>query len=137
MSDLRNCPFCGNTCTVSIRVSGSYRDAIVICDGCEAQRSTDDAWVSPDEDERGLSDLVAAWNRRAPDPDHARLERELAEAREALRPFAEYNEATDPGDWADDSGEIGEQIVGAFRRSIKLGDLRRARRILQDTEKSE
>lgn len=60
------CPFCGETATASIRESGAYRDAIVVCDGCEADISTTDAWLTPDEDARGLSDAITAWNRRAP-----------------------------------------------------------------------
>lgn len=57
-------------------------------------------------------------------------ETSLADARRLLKPFADYNAATDPGEWASDDGEIGEQIVGAYRRSIKLGDLRAAARFL-------
>ncbi|RWF44248.1 MAG: hypothetical protein EOS65_02410 [Mesorhizobium sp.] len=63
----------------------------------------------------------------------ARQGEALKLAREVIRPFAEYNAATDPGDWASD-GEIGEQIVGAFRRSIKLRDLRAARAFLSTLE---
>jgi hypothetical protein len=61
----------------------------------------------------------------------SRLRERYREALDIIRPFAAYNEATDPGDWASD-GEIGEQIIGAYRRSIKLRDLRAARAFLAE-----
>ena len=55
----------------------------------------------------------------------------IRELEAALAPFANYSEATDPGDWAGD-GEIAEQYRNGLRVSIRLSALREAARISKE-----
>ena len=66
-----------------------------------------------------------------------RLTAERDAMREALKPFAAYVEAVDPDGHASDRSELGGDIVGAFRRSITFGQMRRAAALIAGTAREE
>ena len=68
MTDLKNCPFCGEAEDVQARVSiGEHDDSeqLVECRNCGATMAR---WLAPaqfDEREKSLAYAIEAWNRRA------------------------------------------------------------------------
>lgn len=130
--DKMTCPLPADETVVEVmKQDGSVRRAWYSCNLMEAGDwdflpvTGDD---EPDMDAESIAADVIAW--RSAD---ATFFPDIEEVVQVLRPFALYASATEPGDWADDDGEIGEQIVGGIRQSIKRGHLRAARDLLSKT----
>lgn len=115
MSDLKPCPCCGGKARLVKKegfgpAGGKFSRGYVRCDKCEITTPTKSPWEK----------AVTAWNRRVA----TALEKENAELRKALEPFAE------PHSFGDHYVKFSPDLISAARAA-----LRRAR--LASTERTE